>query len=71
MQKSTLGLLRSLLCDLLNDQPELGSIAFPTWHPNFAGSEPVLADVAAALTRILKQNDLGGRRTCLLIDGLD
>lgn len=68
MQRSILGLLRSILCEILGALPILACAAFPHWQPRFAAVEPELAEVGAALGRVA---DATTTKLCLFIDGLD
>lgn len=68
MQRSILGLLRSLLCDVLQKCPRLCEIAFPRWHPKFSALDPTLEEVTGAFSRAMNAVDV---KVCLLLDGLD
>lgn len=70
MQRSKLGFLRSVLSDILARQPDLIPVAFPNWLPKFAAFEPLFDEIAAALRRVLKQDDTRAK-ICVVVDGLD
>lgn len=70
MQRSTVGLLRSLLYDILKDRPEMTAIAFPGWLSRFTTLDPSLDQIISALLRVINSRD-APRKVAFMIDGLD
>jgi hypothetical protein len=68
MQRSQLGMLRSLLHELLLTNKALIPVAFPLWTEKNGIEEPDFSEVAAAFRRTL---DADERKICFFIDGLD
>lgn len=68
MQRSQLGMLRSLLHELLLTDKALTPIAFPLWTEEDKVEEPDFAEVAATFLRTLAADE---RKICFFIDGLD
>lgn len=68
MQRSQLGMLRSLLHELLLSDKALVPVAFPLWTEEDAAEEPDFHEVAAAFRRTLTADK---RKICFFIDGLD
>lgn len=68
MQRSQLGMLRSLLHELLLTNKALLPVAFPLWTEKDGAEEPDFSEVAAAFRRTL---DADERKICFFIDGLD
>jgi hypothetical protein len=67
-QRSQLGMLRSLLHELLFSNKDLALIVFPLWTEKDGVEEPEFAEVAAAFLRTLAADK---RNICFFIDGLD
>lgn len=70
LENSDVGLVRSILCDLLNGRPELCNDAFPDWEPKHAAYERTYVYVFAALKRLVASPNLKDR-VCVVIVGLD
>jgi hypothetical protein len=70
LQKSLLGLYRTLLAHLIRSDTALARIAFPHWRLLDAGHDPTVAVLQNALLRILEHATLS-RKYCFSIDGLD
>ncbi|KAM0710385.1 hypothetical protein Q7P35_002747 [Cladosporium inversicolor] len=68
MQRSQLGMLRSLLHELLLTNKSLVPVAFPLWTEKDGVEEPDFPEVAAAFLKTLAAD---GRKICFFIDGLD
>ena len=68
MEKSQLGMLRSLLHELLLTDKAMVPVAFPLWTENHDVVEPDFPEVAAAFSRTLAADK---RKICFFIDGLD
>jgi len=68
MQRSQLGMLRSLLHELLLTNKALIPVAFPLWTEKDGVEEPDFHEVAAAFRRTLAADE---RKICFFIDGLD
>lgn len=68
MQRSQLGMLRSLLHELLLTNKALIPVAFPLWTEKDGDEEPDFHEVAAAFRRTLAADK---RKICFFIDGLD
>jgi hypothetical protein len=67
-QRSQLGMLRSLLHELLLTNKTLVPVAFPLWTEKDGIEEPEFSEVAAAFLRTLAADE---RKICFFIDGLD
>jgi hypothetical protein len=67
-QRSQLGMLRSLLHELLLTNNALIPVAFPIWTDKDGVEEPEVAELTAAFLRTLAADK---RKICLFIDGLD
>jgi hypothetical protein len=67
-QRSQLGMLRSLLHELLLTNKALIPIAFPLWTEKDGVEEPEIAELTAAFLRTLAADK---RKICFFIDGLD
>lgn len=75
LQKSQLGLLRSILHESLCEHPGLVPIVFPTHYWQFARrqlmvNEPSLLELKEAF-KILTEQTLSPLKICLFIDGID
>ncbi|KAK3695911.1 hypothetical protein LTR37_018266 [Vermiconidia calcicola] len=70
MQRSTVGLLRSLLYDILKDRTEMTAIALPNWLPKFMSLDPTLDQMISAILRVINSCD-ARRKVAFMIDGLD
>lgn len=68
MQRSQLGMLRSLLHELLRTNKALVPVAFPVWTEKDGVEEPDFSEVGAAFRRTLAADK---RKICFFIDGLD
>lgn len=68
IQRSQLGMLRSLLHELLLTNKALIPVAFPLWTEKDGVEEPDFPEVAAAFRKTL---DADERKICFFIDGLD
>lgn len=68
MQRSQLGMLRSLLHELLLTDKALVPVAFPLWTEKDGVEKPDFPEVAAAFRRTLAADK---RKICFFIDGLD
>ena len=68
MQRSQLGMLRSLLHELVLTDKSLIPVAFPLWTEKDGDEEPDFHEVAAAFRRTLAADK---RKICFFIDGLD
>lgn len=69
-QRSILGLLRSLLCDILRARPDLAEVVYPGWQPKFSVEDPTVAEAMSAFRNVM---EIVGTEThvCLFVDGLD
>jgi hypothetical protein len=67
-QRSQLGMLRSLLHELLLTNKALIPIAFPLWTEKDGIEEPEISELTAAFLRTLAADK---RKICFFIDGLD
>ena len=82
LQKSVLGLLRSILHQVLVERPDLGPIAFPTYFDEITEPENLRTlvggheELLEALYRIARHEEQSGsgeprKKFCFFIDGLD
>lgn len=74
LQKSQVGLLRSLLYNVLRQYPELIPAVFPIlwagWNTDDDDQEPAYIEVKSAF-ELLVQKSAGFLKLCILIDGID
>jgi len=70
LQRSTVGLLRTLLHQILKTEESACRTAFPKWEAKFAASPPSVETLAAAMKNVLKEGVLN-TNFFFIIDGLD
>ncbi|KAM0721527.1 hypothetical protein Q7P37_002452 [Cladosporium fusiforme] len=70
LQRSLVGLYRTILYRILKTERKLCRIAFPDWRPKFAESAPSMSTLTEAMKNILSQDVLSAN-FCFVIDGLD
>jgi hypothetical protein len=70
LQRSTVGLFRTLLHQILKTEESACRIAFPDWEAKFAASQPSVETLAAAMKNVLKDGVLN-TNFFFIIDGLD
>ena len=70
LQRSLVGLYRTLLHQMLKKEEHMCRIAFPDWQRKFENTEPTLGMLTAAVNRILTSGRLSNN-FFFIIDGLD
>ncbi|KAF2250748.1 hypothetical protein BU26DRAFT_269347 [Trematosphaeria pertusa] len=74
LQKSDTGMLRVLLCDLLERHPELIPVALPRlfqhWVPSDETIEPTRSELVRALHALLEKST-SFLKLCIFVDGID
>jgi hypothetical protein len=70
LQRSLVGLYRTLLHQMLKAEEHMCRIAFPDWQRKFSDAEPTLGMLTAAVQRILTSGQLSNN-FFFIIDGLD
>ena len=70
LQRSLVGLYRTLLHQMLKKEEHMCRIAFPDWQRKFENTEPTLGMLTAAVNRILTSGRLS-HNFFFIIDGLD
>jgi len=70
LQRSLVGLYRTLLHQILKAEEQMCRIAFPDWQSKFSDSEPTLGMLGAAVNKILTSGKLSNN-FFFIIDGLD
>lgn len=70
LQRSLVGLHRTLLYQMLTADERMCRAAFPKWQPKFGNAEPTLDMLTIAMTKLLKSTLLS-KNFFFAIDGLD
>lgn len=70
LQRSILGLYRTLVHQILRADECLCRVAFPEWQDKFATAEPTIETLTAAMNNILTSRSLS-KNFFFIIDGLD
>ena len=70
LQRSIVGLYRTLLHQVLKTEEHMCRIAFPDWQRKFSDTEPTLGMLTAAVQKILTSGKLSNN-FFFIIDGLD
>jgi hypothetical protein len=71
LQRSLVGLYRSLLYQILEANDDLCHESFPEWHVKFYEKDPTIETLTAAMRKALLAIDRMTTRYFLMIDGLD
>ena len=71
MQRSLLGLYRSLLYQILKGRKGSCRVAFPEWHANFSHEDPTIEMLTRAMNNVLASEQNVTTNFFFLIDGLD
>lgn len=58
LQKSLVGLFRTLLCQILKKEPELCRVAFREWQTKFKNEEPSLETLVQAINNIVRDDSV-------------
>ncbi|GAB7326361.1 hypothetical protein MBLNU13_g10396t2 [Cladosporium sp. NU13] len=70
LQRSLVGLYRTLLHQMLKKEEHMCRVAFPDWQRKFKETEPTLGMLTAAVNKILTSGELSNN-FFFIIDGLD